>query len=87
MGEAHKWLKDETAAAHRKVDDAFSRFVLDEDQSYRSFLVAHAVALLPIEAWLRGRAEAVLADWPERMRAAALESDLLRLEATAPAGA
>ncbi len=86
MSEAHTWLKETTSAAHRNVDEAFSGFALDDAASYSSFLVAHAMALLPIEAWLRGRAEAVLADWPARARAAALKDDLLRLDAVAPAG-
>ncbi|RBP16457.1 heme oxygenase [Roseiarcus fermentans] len=87
MSEAHAWLKQSTSAAHQKVDAAFSRFALDDARSYRSFLIAQATALFPIEAWLGERAGAVLADWPERARAAALEADLARLEASAPAGA
>ena len=86
MTSAHDWLKGSTAAAHRRVDEAFSGFALDDAASYRSFLVAHAFALLPIEAWLEGRAEAVLPDWRARARSEALKSDLQKLDATATAG-
>ena len=87
MRDAHAWLKEATTPAHRIVDDAFSRFALDDPGSYRAFLVAHAAALLPVEAWLSGRAEAVFPDWPARARAAALADDLARLGAVAPPAA
>lgn len=85
MSDAHAWLKAATTPAHRSVDDAFSRFALDEASSYRSFLVAQAAALFPVEAWLSARAESVFPDWPARARAAALADDLARLDAAAPA--
>ena len=87
MTGAHAWLKQATSAAHAKVDAAFSRFALTEAVSYRSFLRAQAMALVPIETWLSGRADCVFAEWPTRTRAAALESDLRSLDAVAAPGA
>lgn len=87
MGEAHAWLKATTSRAHAKVDAAFSHFALNDTESYRSFLTAHAIALLPIEAWLGDQAADVLAEWATPFRADALMSDLLRMGATAPTGA
>jgi heme oxygenase len=87
MNGVHGWLRSTTATAHAQVDAAFSHFALDEAASYRSFLMAHAMALLPIEAWLREREETVLAGWPTPYRAAALEDDLGKLDAIAPPGA
>ena len=87
MSGVHEWLRSTTSAAHARVDAAFSGFALDEAGSYRSFLVAHAIALFPIEAWLRAREETVLAGWPMRYRASALEDDLGKLDAAAPPGA
>lgn len=86
MSGVHEWFRSTTSTAHARVDAAFSRFRLDEADSYRSFLVAHAIALFPIEAWLRGREETVLAGWPMQFRALALEEDLSQLDATAPPG-
>ena len=86
MGAAHVWLKATTSLAHAKVDAAFSHFSLVDAESYRTFLTAHAIALLPIEAWFVEKTANVSAEWPSQSRADALRSDLLRLGATAPAG-
>jgi heme oxygenase (biliverdin-IX-beta and delta-forming) len=73
-------LKQSTAAAHRRLDATFSDFDLSGVAGYRRFLEASAAALLPLETALEAAGvNAILPDWPERVRSAAIIADLKRL--------
>jgi heme oxygenase len=73
-------LKQSTAAAHLRLDATFSDFDLTGVSGYRRFLEASAAALLPLEAALEAAGvDAILPDWPERVRSAAIIADLKRL--------
>lgn len=64
----------------------FARFDLGDRDTYRAFLIAHAVALPPVEQALdHAGFDAALADWPERRRTDAIVSDLAALGTAAPA--
>ena len=69
MHEARAALRAGTAADHKRLDDLFGGFRLDDPRDYRAFLSAHAMALLTVEQALdaAGFADA-LADWPQRRR-------------------
>ena len=73
-------LREATASAHERVDDAFTRLNLRRRNDYRKFLIAHASALLPLKA-LAGQAGAgrILDDWPSRRRTDAVLDDLAAL--------
>ncbi len=73
-------LREATASAHSRVDDAFTRLNLGQRNDYRRFLTTHASVILPLEA-LAGQAGAgqVLEDWPSRRRTGALQDDLAAL--------
>ena len=78
-------LKDETTAAHERVDALFSSFDLTTADGYAAFLAAQAGAFPAIEAALtQAGAAAVIPDWAERLRADALTADLAALEQAAP---
>src|SRR5689334_6570101 len=84
---AGKVLRDATAAAHDEVDALFSRVDLTNAAGYRAFLSAQAFAHLAVEAALDAAgAERVIADWPERRRAALLRADLAELGIAAEQG-
>jgi heme oxygenase len=53
MTTAHEALRTGTRIHHAQVDDVFGRFDLSDAGSYRSFLEAHARAVVPIE-WALG---------------------------------
>jgi heme oxygenase (biliverdin-IX-beta and delta-forming) len=78
-------LREATASAHGRVDDAFTRLNLGRRNDYRRFLAAHASVILPLEA-LAGHAGAgqVLEDWPGRCRSGALLNDLAALDLQPP---
>ena len=82
-------LREATAAAHERVDAAFSRFDWASRAGYARFLQAQAEALLPLERALDagGAAERLGLGWAERRRGAALLADLAALGAVAPDGA
>ena len=77
MSPVRTLLREATASAHGRVDDAFTRLNLGRRNDYRRFLAAHASVILPLEA-LAGQAGAaqVLQDWPSRRRTGALRDDL-----------
>lgn len=87
MKPAHEALRDGTRAEHERLDALLGGFDLGERDSYARFLVAHAEALLPIEAALDDSAALVVDDWPERKRGAALLADLAGLGQAGPDGA
>ncbi|KTT68684.1 biliverdin-producing heme oxygenase [Sphingomonas sanguinis] len=68
-------LRARTAAAHEAVDAAYGGYRLDDRESYTAFLIAHARALLAVEARLAERNIA----FPWRSRRAALVADLAAL--------
>jgi heme oxygenase len=69
---AHATLKARTAANHSVIDAMYSRFDLEDRNSYINFLHAHSAALVPIEAVLGHGSD--LPPW--RPRAALLAQDL-----------
>lgn len=83
-----RWrLREATAAAHERVDAAFSRFAWTSRAGYARFLAAQAAALLPLEAALgAGAAPGLEIGWDARRRGPALLADLAALGAVAPAG-
>jgi len=86
MHEARAALRAGTAADHKRLDDLFGGFRLDDPRDYRAFLSAHAMALLTVEQALdaAGFADA-LADWPQRRRAGAIAADLAAIGEPLPA--
>ena len=78
-------LRAATAAEHRRVDTAFSRFDLASEAGYRAFLLAQAEGFLPVETALDDAgAASVLSDWPARRRGDLLRADLADLTVTLP---
>ena len=78
-------LRAATAGEHGRVDALFSRFDLTRCDEYGRFLLAQAAAFVPIEALLDAAGAAdVVADWPQRRRAALLAADLAALGLAAP---
>jgi heme oxygenase len=70
-------LRAATAAAHERVDAIYSQFDLADRDGYRRFLLAQAIAFLPVEAALDAAgAEMFILDWPERRRAHLIRADL-----------
>lgn len=79
-------LRDETAAAHERVDSLYSRFDLTTPAGYALFLTTQAGAFLPVEAALTTAGAADVApDWADRRRSEALQADIAALDAPAPA--
>jgi heme oxygenase len=73
-------LRDSTAADHARLDATLSAFNLGTVPGYRRFLEINAAALLPLERSLeRAGVRAVLPDWDDRARTAAILTDLIRL--------
>ncbi len=73
-------LRNATSGDHARLDALFGRCDLQSLAGYRSFLEAHAMALLPLETALaRSGVERLFPDWPSRSRSRALSSDLARL--------
>ena len=73
-------LRDETSAAHERVDALYSRFDLAADEGYAAFLTAQARAFMPVEAALNeAGAGDIVADWAGRLRSDALAHDLAAL--------
>ncbi|WP_230481369.1 biliverdin-producing heme oxygenase [Sphingomonas sp. Leaf21] len=68
-------LRARTTPAHEAVDAAYGQYRLDDREGYTAFLIAHARALPPVEAWLAGKGIA----FPWRSRRAALAADLSAL--------
>lgn len=78
-------LRAATGDAHERVDAAFSRFDLADEDGYRGFLLAQAGGFLPVETALdEAGAERLLPDWPERRRGTLLRADLADLNVTPP---
>ena len=78
-------LRAATAACHKRVDHAYSRFDLGSAHGYRTFLAAQADAFLPVEKALDDAgAKTVLPDWPQRRRGDLLRADLADLNVTLP---
>lgn len=75
-------LRAATAPSHDEVDGIFTQFDLTSRAGYRTFLTAHARALLPIEAWLDHHAVQAITDWPARRRGHFLRADLAALGET-----
>ena len=80
MSSAQIILREATKDAHGRVDAAFVEFSLIDRSLYRSFLRAHARALIPIETLLL--AAPSLPVW--RPRAILLTEDLAALDAVMP---
>jgi heme oxygenase len=78
----HSILRAETARHHALVDASFGKFDLTDVSSYTAFLLAHAKALLPIEARLVSSSG--LPAWRPRIRL--LEQDLSELGNPLPVG-
>lgn len=75
MVHAHEFLRENTRDCHSRVDSVFARFNLGHMDSYRAFLISHALAVSPIEGILAGTGR--LGHW--RPRLALLEADLRAL--------
>lgn len=77
MADLRQQLKTRSAELHHQVDAAFSAFSLATPEGYRRFLLAHALALWPLEQQLEASGvEQLLDDWPQRRRSTALRTDL-----------
>ena len=77
-----EFLKNETSAAHRELDESVDIDALSTLEGYKRFLLGHARAVIPLEVLLdRSGAERVCPDWSERRRGSALRSDLQTLGA------
>lgn len=78
-------LRAATGPYHERVDRVFSTARLDDRQSYGQFLLAQAGAHIAAEdALTRAGIDAIIADWPERQRKAALIADLSDLGLEVP---
>ncbi len=78
-------LRSATAALHERVDAYFAQFLQQGDKGYERFLLSSASAILPLEDALdKAGVSAVLPDWDERSRSAALKSDLAELSLAPP---
>lgn len=77
-----------TADDHERLDQLFEGFDLGDRESYGRFLVAHARALIPVEAALDA-ADAVrwIPGWAERRRGALIAADLAALDLPMPSPA
>jgi len=76
-GSIRDQLRSSTTALHRKVDEHMRSLLACRLSGYVRFLEASAKAVLPIERALGdANVSAILPDWPQRSRSAALRSDL-----------
>lgn len=79
-------LRNSTAELHARVDGHMGKLLQHTDGGYAEFLVASAEAILPLEHALEAaNVSAILPDWEERSRSAALLADLADLSLSAPA--
>ncbi len=70
-------LRNATSGDHARLDVLFGRCDLQSLAGYRSFLEAHAMALLPLETALaRSEVERLFPDWSSRSRSRALSADM-----------
>jgi heme oxygenase len=82
------YLRDATKDLHEDVDGLGSSFSLSDAAGYRRFLRAHARALPGLEQAIETAGIAALVpDWPQRSRRAALAADLASLGEALPAAA
>ena len=73
-------LRDATAADHAQLDATLGALDLCTVAGYRRFLEINATALLPLERSLElAGVRAMLPDWDDRARTAAILTDLARL--------
>src|SRR6478609_5969950 len=73
-------LREATSESHAKLDNIFGRLDLRRADDYRSFLMANAMAVLPLEsALVKADVTQVMPDWASRSRSAALKADLAQL--------
>lgn len=73
-------LKAATDAAHQRLDALLDQLKLGDRGEYATFLTIHAAVLPPLENALdRGGLPALLPNWEESRRAAALAADLADL--------
>jgi heme oxygenase (biliverdin-IX-beta and delta-forming) len=76
-------LRGSTASLHAAVDARFAPMLDAGEAGYRSFLLASAAAVFPLEqALLTAGVGSLLPDWTRRERAAALRADLTDLGIT-----
>jgi heme oxygenase (biliverdin-IX-beta and delta-forming) len=76
-------LRAATMGLHAVVDARFAPMLDAGEAGYRSFLLATAAAVFPLEqALLAAGVESLLPDWTRRTRAAALRADLTDLGIT-----
>ena len=81
-------LRASTTGLHAVVDARFAPMLDAGEAGYRSFLLASAAAVFPLEqALLTAGVDSLLPDWTRRTRAAALRADLTDLGITAVAAA
>jgi heme oxygenase len=81
-------LRASTAGLHAVVDARFAPMLDAGEAGYRSFLLASAAAVFPLEqALLTAGVGSLLPDWTRRTRAAALRADLTDLGITDVAAA
>jgi heme oxygenase (biliverdin-IX-beta and delta-forming) len=79
-------LRERTRPQHENLDGSFSALQLVVREDYIRFLTAQAAVLPAIEQALTAAgAEKLVPEWTERLRAAALEQDLVALGAPIPA--
>ncbi|MEQ7874573.1 biliverdin-producing heme oxygenase [Sphingomonas sp. ASV193] len=82
---AHRFLRDETRAAHEAVDASFAGLDLAKRDDYAAFLVAHAAAFLPAEEALTAAgADLLMPDWSVHRRGALLAADLADMGVALP---
>lgn len=79
----HDLIREATHTSHRRLDLALSWLDLGKPRYYASFLRGQGEALFPIEAALEHNGIAqFLSDWDLRARSAALEHDLIVMDAS-----
>ena len=79
-GSMRALLRASTAGLHAVVDARFAPMLGCGEAGYRSFLLASAAAVFPLEqALLAADVDAILPDWAQRARTAALRADLADL--------
>src|SRR4051812_14754119 len=82
-GSMRALLRSSTAGLHAAVDARFAPLLDAGEAGYRSFLLASAAAVFPLEqALLAAGGGSLLPDWMRRTRAAALRADLADLGIT-----
>ena len=76
-GSMRALLRASTVGLHAVVDARFAPMLGSGETGYRSFLLASAAAVFPLEqALLAAKVDAILPDWARRSRTAALRADL-----------